>query len=61
MVNGTAHVYIWSKGTNINDELIQKGYGEPCEENFLSKVSSQWSDHHGRYKYFVDNSKFICF
>lgn len=33
-----AHVYIWSRGININEELIHHGFGEPCEENFLSKV-----------------------
>lgn len=39
MVGGMANVFIWSNGVNINDELIKKNYGEPCEENFLSKVS----------------------
>lgn len=39
MVSGMAHVYIWSRDINLNDELIKNNFGEPCEENFLSKVS----------------------
>lgn len=39
MVGGMANVFIWSNGINVNHELIKKNFGEPCEENFLSKVS----------------------
>lgn len=39
VVNGTANVFIWSNGLNLNRHLIEKSFGEFCEENFLSKVN----------------------
>lgn len=39
VVNGIVNVFIEAFHQNINDILIEKGYGEYCEENYLSKVS----------------------
>lgn len=39
VVNGKVNVFISVNGINMNNILIEKGFGEFCEENFLSKVS----------------------
>lgn len=41
VVNGIANVNILSNGASVTDQLIEKGFGEFCEENFLSKVSNE--------------------
>ncbi|XP_031619138.1 probable ATP-dependent RNA helicase spindle-E [Contarinia nasturtii] len=45
VVNGIASVYILTKGINLNDVLIRKGFGEFCEENILSK-NNHWKRQH---------------
>lgn len=39
VVNGTVNIFIHANDLNLNDVLIENGYGEFAEENFLSKVS----------------------
>lgn len=36
-----AHVYLHAGEEIINNTLVEKGYGEACEENYLSKVSAK--------------------
>lgn len=38
VVHGIAHVYVHAMGDNLNDVLIKNGFGESCEEDYLSKV-----------------------
>ncbi|XP_055302653.1 probable ATP-dependent RNA helicase spindle-E [Sitodiplosis mosellana] len=46
VVNGTANVFIFANGTNLNNILIDRyGYGEFSEENFLSK-NNHWKRQH---------------
>lgn len=43
VVNGVANVFVIRNGLNFNDVLIEKKYGEYCEESFISKVKSCYS------------------
>lgn len=42
MVNEVAHVYLYVGQENINKILIEKGFGNYCEENYLSKVKKYY-------------------
>lgn len=39
MVNGVARVTLLVNRTNVNQELLKRGYAEPAEENYMSKVT----------------------
>lgn len=38
VVNGVAHVVIYARSLNINGALVDKGFADCCEENYMSKV-----------------------
>lgn len=41
MVNGVANVYLIINEVNINEYLVEKGFAEFSDENYMSKVSKR--------------------